>query len=316
MLEESSTLWPLAALRVAPRLRVAAFPRQRLSDSPTPRPRVAARTWLVSLGLHAGLVTLLACRAPLPRPVAESVTLTTPLAPVAVVFAREPVLRMRAEPAAVLAVPLPDVQRPPAFTESRQAEPVPHVTWDDVAAPAPELQQFDIRPDTADEGAALRCDWRAFRRGLPGAPDAAAQDSGPGGGSGSGLIGTGGGSGTGTGAGSGLGSGLGSGGDGSGGAGSARHAFRPPAPQRLERGPYPDEARRMGYEGEITLALDIGTDGRVQHVSIAHSSGHAALDSAACAAARWWTFLPAEENGRAVAARAEIRYIFRLSDAR
>jgi protein TonB len=46
---------------------------------------------------------------------------------------------------------------------------------------------------------------------------------------------------------------------------------------------YPAIALRMGHEGVTRFQLGIGTDGKVQSCEVTVSSGHAALDNAACA---------------------------------
>jgi protein TonB len=46
---------------------------------------------------------------------------------------------------------------------------------------------------------------------------------------------------------------------------------------------YPASALRMGHEGVTRFQLSIGTDGKVQSCEVTMSSGHAALDQAACA---------------------------------
>lgn len=45
---------------------------------------------------------------------------------------------------------------------------------------------------------------------------------------------------------------------------------------------YPASALRMGHEGVTRFQLSIGTDGKVQSCEVTISSGHAALDEAAC----------------------------------
>jgi protein TonB len=44
---------------------------------------------------------------------------------------------------------------------------------------------------------------------------------------------------------------------------------------------YPTLARRHGWEGQVLLSLTIEADGHLQNLRLAHSSGHAVLDSAA-----------------------------------
>lgn len=45
---------------------------------------------------------------------------------------------------------------------------------------------------------------------------------------------------------------------------------------------YPANALRLGHEGVTRFQLSIGTDGKVQSCEVTVSSGHAALDAAAC----------------------------------
>ena len=44
---------------------------------------------------------------------------------------------------------------------------------------------------------------------------------------------------------------------------------------------YPEEARRLGLEGSVTLFVELAEDGRVEDVRVTTSSGHAILDNAA-----------------------------------
>ncbi len=45
---------------------------------------------------------------------------------------------------------------------------------------------------------------------------------------------------------------------------------------------YPQIALRRGWEGDLTYALDVGADGRVDDCRIVNSSGRSVLDDAAC----------------------------------
>jgi protein TonB len=44
---------------------------------------------------------------------------------------------------------------------------------------------------------------------------------------------------------------------------------------------YPEQARRLGIEGTVTLFVELADDGHVEDVRIVESSGHAILDNAA-----------------------------------
>lgn len=78
--------------------------------------------------------------------------------------------------------------------------------------------------------------------------------------------------------------------------------------------PYPPVARRLGQEGTVLLALDIGPDGRVHNAAVLNSSGHNRLDDAAIAWVRaHWRYHPATRDGHPVAAHTTVRIVFNLS---
>lgn len=66
---------------------------------------------------------------------------------------------------------------------------------------------------------------------------------------------------------------------------------------------YPVESRRKREQGTVQLRLLIGTDGGVEQVSVAQSSGFDRLDQAALQAARGWRWQPMIRDGAAVAVR-------------
>ena len=80
----------------------------------------------------------------------------------------------------------------------------------------------------------------------------------------------------------------------------------PPRPDALfhNKGPaYPIEAARRRHEGEVLLQLRVGTSGVPEAVTVVRSSGDPSLDRAALEAVQLWRFLPARNNGVAVAVR-------------
>lgn len=111
----------------------------------------------------------------------------------------------------------------------------------------------------------------------------------------------GGGSGTGYGKGSGSGSGSGEG-EGSGsGNGIYSNPAVPPKIVRAVSPVYPETQRLTDVKGVVYLQLLIGSDGRVEQVTVLESSGSAALDNAAVKACRQWRFKAAKNAaGQAV----------------
>jgi TonB family protein len=64
---------------------------------------------------------------------------------------------------------------------------------------------------------------------------------------------------------------------------------------------YPALARQQGWEGTVTLRLELLADGTIGQVEVARSSGYPPLDTAAHDAAKTWRHQPATSNGRPVA---------------
>ena len=75
---------------------------------------------------------------------------------------------------------------------------------------------------------------------------------------------------------------------------------------------YPDMARQNGWEGTVTLRLELRADGTVGDVQVAHSSGHDVLDTAAQEAVKTWKHMPAPQEGVPVTRWAEINLTFKL----
>ncbi len=82
-----------------------------------------------------------------------------------------------------------------------------------------------------------------------------------------------------------------------------------PSPQ------YPDSARWAGEQGTVLLRVLVGSDGHVQDILVAKSSGFDALDRAAEKAVRQWRFTPGSRDGQSTAMWVEIPIRFRLQDA-
>lgn len=79
---------------------------------------------------------------------------------------------------------------------------------------------------------------------------------------------------------------------------------------------YPPAVRRAGIQGTVRVRVEVEADGGVRSAEVAVSSGNAALDAAAVEAAAAWEFLPATEDGRAVASVVYRFVSFTLTDAR
>lgn len=79
-------------------------------------------------------------------------------------------------------------------------------------------------------------------------------------------------------------------------ASSSEVADTPPQFVRQTKPEYPLVARQHGWQGSVTLRLELLADGTVGEVEVARSSGHAVLDTAAQEAAKTWTHKPAQHN--------------------
>lgn len=87
---------------------------------------------------------------------------------------------------------------------------------------------------------------------------------------------------------------------------------RPPKVLNWTDPPYPDQARQQGIEGTVVLRLTVMENGRPTNVTVARSSGHAALDQAALGHVKRARFKPALRDGRPVAMTITFRVKFRL----
>lgn len=76
----------------------------------------------------------------------------------------------------------------------------------------------------------------------------------------------------------------------------------------------PYEARRKKQGGTVLLRLVIGSDGRVDQISIARTSGFESLDQAALQAVRRWVWKPLIRDGVAVALPATLPITFNITN--
>jgi protein TonB len=75
--------------------------------------------------------------------------------------------------------------------------------------------------------------------------------------------------------------------------------------------PYPEEARRAGIEGTVTLSITIDPDGRVVNAKIVSGPGYG-LNEAARDAIKRFRFKPAIKGGEAVSTEMKYSYTFLL----
>ncbi|PSJ38494.1 energy transducer TonB [Sphingomonas deserti] len=75
---------------------------------------------------------------------------------------------------------------------------------------------------------------------------------------------------------------------------------------------YPLESRRKREQGTVVLSVLLGTDGRVESLSVASSSGFERLDKAALKAVREWRWAPLVRNGEPVQVRGTVPIPFIL----
>ena len=64
---------------------------------------------------------------------------------------------------------------------------------------------------------------------------------------------------------------------------------------------YPEQARRLGWEGRVLLRIWINQQGTVTQVEVEETSGYSLLDAAAVSSVRTWRVQPAQRNGQPVA---------------
>jgi protein TonB len=74
---------------------------------------------------------------------------------------------------------------------------------------------------------------------------------------------------------------------------------------------FSEEARIAKFQGEVTLLVTIGTDGRARNLTVVRSLGMG-LDQKALDAVRTWRFDPARKDGRPVAVQMNIIVNFHL----
>jgi protein TonB len=76
---------------------------------------------------------------------------------------------------------------------------------------------------------------------------------------------------------------------------------------------YPETARRAGWEGRVTVRVEVSADGLPMSVALQKSSGYGVLDQAALRAVKGWRFQPRTMGGVAMAGTVDVPVNFTLS---
>ncbi len=83
---------------------------------------------------------------------------------------------------------------------------------------------------------------------------------------------------------------------------------------KSERPPYPQVARRQGWEGTVVLRINIGPGGNVEDVATQKSTGHDALDESAAESVKRWRFDPAKDGEFPIASVVDLPIRFDLDE--
>jgi TonB family protein len=76
---------------------------------------------------------------------------------------------------------------------------------------------------------------------------------------------------------------------------------------------YPSAMLSAKHEGEVRLAFTISSEGRVEDVRVAQSSGYADFDNAAVGCAGSWKYMPTQREGQFVATPWTAKVLFHLT---
>jgi protein TonB len=77
---------------------------------------------------------------------------------------------------------------------------------------------------------------------------------------------------------------------------------------------YPSIARSRGWQGKVTLRVEVSEEGQVVGVAVEQSCGHESLDESAVEAVKQWRFVPAKRAEINVASAVLVPIIFTLQD--
>ena len=75
---------------------------------------------------------------------------------------------------------------------------------------------------------------------------------------------------------------------------------------------YPRGAQVSGEQGDIYLKIYVHANGKADRITVAKSSGYSDLDNAAIESALNWHYVPATQNGDAVADWMMVHIVYQL----
>lgn len=78
--------------------------------------------------------------------------------------------------------------------------------------------------------------------------------------------------------------------------------------------PYPQIARRRGYEGTVRLEVEVLATGRVGRIRVKESSRYEVLDRSALNTVKGWRFIPAKVGGVPVKSTVIVPITFQIKD--
>ena len=90
--------------------------------------------------------------------------------------------------------------------------------------------------------------------------------------------------------------------------------LEPPSLKTRVEATYPEDAKRLGLEGNVGLELVVGEDGHVLDAKISSAAGHG-FDEAAIEAVRGFVFEPARQGGKPIRSAVQFTYEFHLPPA-
>jgi protein TonB len=96
---------------------------------------------------------------------------------------------------------------------------------------------------------------------------------------------------------------------------TAKKTANVPQPVVIRNTPpaYPERARRAGWEGRVTVRVEVSADGSPISVALEKSSGYGVLDQAALRAVKGWRFQPRTIGGVTMAGTVDVPVNFTLS---